>query len=98
MRLIKGLPEERLLDRIKKFNRVTGVSQRALGFYLLDFDRRRLYRKKGFAGTAQFALMKLHVDPKKTRELLRIARALEVLTGSTRLLPRGRSRGARCAR
>ena len=80
MRLIKGLSEERLLDRIKKFNRIAGVSQRALGFYLLDFDRRGLYKRKGFASTAQFALMKLHVDPKKTRELLRIARALEDLT------------------
>ena len=80
MRLIKGLPEERLLDRIRKFNQVSGVSQRGLGFYLLDLDVRHLYRKKGFASTAQFALMKLQIDPKKTRELLRISRALEVLT------------------
>jgi len=79
MRLINGLSDERLLSRIKRFNRLNGLSQRALGFYLLDFDSRRLHLKYGFSSTAHFALMRLSISQKKTRDLLRISRALEDL-------------------
>lgn len=79
MRLINGLADDRLLARIKRFNRLNGLGERALGFYLLDFDKRGLHSKYGFSSTAQFALIKLAMTPKKTRDLLRISRALNDL-------------------
>lgn len=79
MRLIKGLPEERLLKKIHRFYQMECMGERALGFYLREFDLRRLYRKQGYASTAQYALMKFHIPLRKTREMLRVARALEHL-------------------
>ena len=79
MRLKKGLPDDRLLQRIVRFRRREGLSERGLGFYLLDFHRRGLFKRYGFSSIAHFALMKLQIAPKKTRELLRVARALEEL-------------------
>ena len=80
MRLIKGLPEKRLVQRIQRFNRITCLGERALSFYLLDFHDRGLCKKLGCSSTVHFALMKLALPRKKTRELLRVARALEELT------------------
>jgi len=79
MKLRKGLGEKILLKRIGFFNRMRCVGERGLGFYLLDFERRGLHRKLGFSKTSQFAQMRYHVPQRKTRELLRIARALEEL-------------------
>jgi len=79
MRLIPGLSEERLLSKIKRFHRTAAVSERALGFYLLDFDSRGLFLKHGCSSTVQFTSLKLQMPPKKTRELLRMARALQHL-------------------
>ena len=79
MRLTKGLGEEKLLSRINRYNRKCGLEERALGFYLLDFDQRGLFKKYGFSSTAHFALMKLQIPTRKTRELIRIARALDGL-------------------
>ncbi|MHC4943231.1 MAG: HNH endonuclease [Planctomycetota bacterium] len=79
MRLMKGLSEKRLLSRIQRMHRMVGVGERLLGFYLLDFEERRLYLKQGCVNTVHFALLKLHIPTKKTRELLRVARALEHL-------------------
>ena len=79
MRREKGLPPNTVVDRIRGSNRSSGVSERNLGFYLLDFDERRLYLDFGCSSTAAFAQNKIQVHPRKTRELLRIARALEEL-------------------
>ncbi|MFH2002991.1 MAG: HNH endonuclease signature motif containing protein [Planctomycetota bacterium] len=79
MRLQTGLSDERLLSRIFKYHQLLFKSERALGFYLLDFDRRGLFRKHGCSGTIQFAFLKLQLPARKTRELLRVARALEEL-------------------
>ena len=75
----KGLPPNTVVDRIRSSNRSSGASERNLGFYLLDFDERRLYLDFGCSSTAAFAGNKIHLHPRKTRELLRIARALEEL-------------------
>ena len=79
MRLIKGLAEDVLIKKIRKLDRLHGLTDRCLGFYLLDFNNRGLFKKCGFSSTAQFALVKLHVSRRRTRELLRIARELEGL-------------------
>lgn len=89
MRLIQGLSEARLLHRIQRLNRNNGLGQRALGFYLSDFDQRRLYRKHGCSSTSQFALLKLQIPARKTRELLRVAKALEELPRLDRAFARG---------
>ena len=79
MHLIKGLAEDVLIEKICETDRLHGVTDRALGFYLLDFNNRGLFKKHGCSSTAQFALMKLHISTRRTRELLRIARQLENL-------------------
>ena len=79
MRLKKDLAEKSLLKRIGLFNRLCGMGERGLGFYLLDFTERGLYRKFGFSSTTQFALMRFQISPKKTHNLLRIARTIEEL-------------------
>ncbi len=79
MQLVNGLAEEKLEKRIAKFNRIASAGERCLGFYLLDFQIRGLFRKKGFSSTAQYALMKHQIPKRKTRELIRISRALEEL-------------------
>ena len=61
MKLIKGLPDKTLLNRIHRFSRLDGAAQRGLGYYLLDFDERRLYPKYGFSSTFHFALMRLQI-------------------------------------
>ena len=90
MKLIKGLSERVLLKRIARCLRLTGLGERALGFFLLDLHRRGLYRRFGFAGTIQFALIRFQIPPKKTRELLRVARALEELPRIDRAFAAGR--------
>jgi len=79
MRLQSGLSDERLLSKIFRYYQLLAKSERALGYYLLDFDRRGLFRKHGCAGTIQFAFLKLQLPARKTRELLRVARTLEAL-------------------
>jgi len=59
MRLQSGLSDERLLSKIFRYYQLLAKSERALGYYLLDFDRRGLFRKHGCAGTIQFAFLKL---------------------------------------
>ena len=82
MRLIKGLAEDVLIKKIRKLDRLCiidrpqGITDRSLGYYLPDFNNRGLFKKCGFSSTAQFALVKLHVSRRRTRELLRIAREL----------------------
>jgi len=79
MQLIKGLGEKQLIARIRKFDRLSALGERGLGFYLLDFEVRGLCRKHGFASTIQFACVKLQMARKRVGELLRMARALEDL-------------------
>ncbi len=79
MRFIKGLAEKQLIARIRKFDRMSALGERGLGFYLLDFKVRGLCRKHGFASAIQFAGIKLQMARKRVRELLRMARALEDL-------------------
>ena len=79
MKLRDGLAEEALFARIHRLQRIWGASERALGFYLQDLDQRGLYRKHGFADTIQLAAEEFQIPAKKTRELLRTARALAEL-------------------
>ncbi len=79
MQLVNGLAEEKLEERIVRFVGIANIANRCLGFYLLDFDARGLFRKRGFSSTAQYALIEHQIPKRKTRELLRISRALEEL-------------------
>lgn len=79
MYLQPGLSDDALLSKIIRYHQLHTKSERALGYYLLDFNRRRLFRKHGCSGTSQFAYLKLQLPSRKTRELLRVARALENL-------------------
>ncbi len=43
LELIYGLPQKELVERLKFHERQGEVSERALGFYLLDMDRRNAF-------------------------------------------------------
>jgi 5-methylcytosine-specific restriction endonuclease McrA len=90
MKLSRGLSDRKLLARIGRLQRLNSVCEQALGFYLLDFDERRLFLKEGCASTAQFALLRFQIPPRRTREALRVARALEQLRLIDNAFARGR--------
>jgi Holliday junction DNA helicase RuvB len=79
LKLIAGLPRKRLLEEIHYHLRGGDVSRRGLAFYLLDMERRREHKAYGCSSVIQFSDEVLETAPKETRDLLRIARALEDL-------------------
>ena len=74
--LIAGLPRKELIERIHYHQRQGEISERALGFYLLDMERRKMYRP--FEDAAAWARKHL---PQLTRpdKLILLARRLEQL-------------------
>jgi Holliday junction DNA helicase RuvB len=79
LRLIRGLPRERLLKEIFFHHRNGEASRRALAFYLLDLSERREYRALGYRSAAHFAAENLDLERDEAREHLRVAAALEEL-------------------
>jgi len=80
MHLRHGLSPEKLKSKIIKLDRKADVCKRELGFYLLELERRMLYKLDGFSSVVQFAYSKLKKNKKAVFELLRISRTLEELT------------------
>ena len=80
LRLIPGLSKERLEDEIAFLARGGEAFRRALGFYLLDMQDRRVYQDFGCSSVHHYAEARLKLEPRSTRELLRVCRRLEELT------------------
>jgi hypothetical protein len=78
MVLIAGLPKKELVERIHFHQRQGEVSDRALGFYLLDMDKRKMYRP--YQNAAEWARNHLP-QPQRERpdKLILLARRLEKL-------------------
>ncbi len=74
--LVRGLPRRELLERIRFHHRQGEVAERALGFYLLDMERRKAYRP-GFESAADWARRQL--DLKRADKLILLAKRLEKL-------------------
>ena len=74
--LIAGLPRQQLIQRIHYHQRQGEVSERALGFYLLDLDRRKMYRP--LESTSVWAQKNLPKQ-ERTDKLILLARRLEKL-------------------
>ena len=55
------------------------AGERELAFYLLDLKRRSLYRDATCTSFVNFINLKTGLSPKKATDLVRVARALELL-------------------
>jgi Holliday junction DNA helicase RuvB len=79
VRLVSGLPTRQLFQEIHHHARHGDVSNRALGFYLLDLERRHEHQTPGAVSAVDYAVGALGRNPDEARDLLRVARALEYL-------------------
>ena len=77
--LESGLPVEevemRLVASAARYDR----EERYLSFYLLEIERRGLFRQKGFSSTGDYAFRVAGISTRKTQYLVSIARYLEKL-------------------
>ena len=89
LRLVAGLPRDELIRRITYHARRKEVSQRALGFYLLDMEGRGEYRPEA-KSMEDWAVKKLGYDLRVLREIVATAKALEELPRTDAQLSRGR--------
>jgi hypothetical protein len=86
LKLIPGLPRRELIEKIHFHHRQGEVAERALGFYLLDMQRRRLF-KPGCHSAAHWALDRL--DLKRADKLIKLAERMEVLPAIDRAFFQG---------
>lgn len=70
MHLNRGLTDEELVTQLTKLKGVRNGHEKELGFYLQDFDSRRLYKNYGCSSSHHYALARLQIPPRKTHELL----------------------------
>ena len=84
--LVAGLPRDDLLQKLYFHNRQGEISQRALGYYLLDMHRRGEFRP-GFRSAAHWAEEKLLL--KRADRLVFIAKQLEELPAIDGAFSRG---------
>ena len=75
-RMIPGLPREEVIEALYILNRQGETSQRKLAFYLLDFQKRKLFRPEA-RDAVQWA--RKHLELKDARRLLRLAERLAEL-------------------
>src|SRR5262245_36717964 len=76
LELIPGLPKKELVERIHFHQRQSEVSDRALGFYLFDMDKRKMYEP--YQDAAEWA--RKHLPQQKGLDkLILLARRLEKL-------------------
>src|SRR6266542_4773763 len=74
--LIPGLPKRELVERIHFHQRQGEIADRALGFYLLDMDRRKMFRP--FEDAAEWARKSIP-EVKRPDRLILLAKRLEQL-------------------
>src|SRR5262249_55554643 len=78
-RLVRNLHSKALFQKIREAERRTEAGERELAFYLLDLERRKLYRDAACTSFGNFIDLKTGLSRKKATTLLRVARALEYL-------------------
>jgi Holliday junction DNA helicase RuvB subunit len=86
MELIPGLPRKELIEKIHFYHRQGEVAERALGFYLLDMERRR-EQGATFPRASHWAKKKLGM--KRADKLIRASRCLEKLPAIAGAFSRG---------
>jgi len=77
--LISGLDPEEVLRRATFSCRCGEAHQRALAFYLVEIDERRLYLDLGYSSTTHLATSLLDTSQRLARELLAVGRDLASL-------------------
>jgi hypothetical protein len=77
--LVEGLPREDVHRRALAARRMHARAQRALSFWLLEIEKRRLYREFGCSSVFQYAELHLELAPHTIAEYLRTAREMERL-------------------
>ncbi|HEU5310620.1 MAG TPA: HNH endonuclease signature motif containing protein, partial [Candidatus Eisenbacteria bacterium] len=87
--LRQGLPSKELLETILFHLRGGDAHQRAVAFYLVDFDKREEYKLHTCPTTAHFAQARLGLTLREAQELLRVGRKLEILEELDEAFARG---------
>jgi hypothetical protein len=77
--LVEGLPHEEVHRRALAARRIHARAARALSFWLLEIEKRRLYREFGCSSVFQYAELHLELAPHTIAEYLRMAREMEHL-------------------
>ena len=72
-RLVRDLRSKALFQKIREAERRTEAGERELAFYLLDLERRKLYRDAGCTSFGNFIDLKTGLSRKKATTLLRVA-------------------------
>ncbi|MBI4586401.1 MAG: DUF222 domain-containing protein [Planctomycetes bacterium] len=78
-RLERNLRAAAVISRVREAERRMEAGERELGFYLLELQRRKLYRSAGCSTFNQFIRLKTGMHPHKAADLVRAAKALESL-------------------
>ena len=76
LELVAGLPRKELLATIRSHHRQGELAERALGFYLLDMERRKAFRP-GHASAGEWA--RRNLDLRRADKLILLAKRLEEL-------------------
>ncbi|HET6202719.1 MAG TPA: HNH endonuclease signature motif containing protein [Planctomycetota bacterium] len=77
--LERHLSPEQVDARLRQAHRARRSAARALAFYLKEVNDRRLYEAFGYASILHYARDAAELTNRQTRELLRVAEALETL-------------------
>ncbi|HKB16569.1 MAG TPA: hypothetical protein VKF62_10915, partial [Planctomycetota bacterium] len=77
--LERNLSPEQVDARLRQAHRSRRTAERALAFYLKEVNDRRLFEDFGFASIRHYAREAADLTGRQTRELLRVAEALETL-------------------
>ena len=78
-RLVRNLPSSTLFSKIREAERRMEAGEREMGFYLLDLKRRHLYRDARCSSFRKFVKTRTGLSVKKAADLVRVAKALELL-------------------
>ena len=74
-----GLPVDQIESRLIDAARRHHLEERNIAYWLLELDRRRLYRARGFSSTGDYAMELVGIKPRKAQYLVFIATRLEKL-------------------
>src|SRR5213594_297131 len=74
-----NLSSEQVDARLRQAHRASRAAERALAFYLKEVNDRRLFETFGYVSIQHYARDAADLTNRQTRELLRVAEALESL-------------------
>src|SRR5437867_90412 len=89
-RLVRNLPSPVLFSKIRAAERRMEAGEREMGFYLLDLKRRRVYKEAKCSSFRQFVKTRTGTSVKKAADLVRVAKALELLPLMDEAFSRGK--------